>query len=317
MLNNIFNVLAATVSMAVFTFLVGYIPLYIKLDPGYLSLASVASMGLLVSTALSVVIPEGIETVSEASKANGEEHIRAIGVLLLAGFVLMYILDNLGSIPYIGEVFEKFYKNENDRLNQQSNLSPSIIFKSIFLSSITFGLVIHAITDGISLGTSFTRMSGFQLMFYFSLLAHKLPTSISLVTILIKENYSFSIIPFHLGLFALASPITSFITYLALSMGTTDPLAVGYLLLFSGGTFIYVVIHVVLDINTTGDHTGKGMPMQQSEDTSQFSEFTITEEEETEEILIRPKSNSLDGYQLLASLIGMSIPIIFGFLLEH
>ena len=65
---------------------------------------SIFGAGLLVGTALAVIIPEGVQALydlSAESAEDGEEHghrdhATTIGLSLISGFVLMLLIDNLG-----------------------------------------------------------------------------------------------------------------------------------------------------------------------------------------------------------------------------
>lgn len=50
----------------------GAVPFILNLSEKHLSLLSAFGAGLLVSTALAIILPEGIEAFSEASKESGE-----------------------------------------------------------------------------------------------------------------------------------------------------------------------------------------------------------------------------------------------------
>ncbi|BGP15800.1 hypothetical protein JCM10213_005718 [Rhodosporidiobolus nylandii] len=86
------------------TALFAFLPLHIKLSARAVTSVNLFSVGLLVGAALTIVIPEGVAAVFEASEHGGEEgegdgrhHGNAgwIGAALLAGFILMYLIDSL------------------------------------------------------------------------------------------------------------------------------------------------------------------------------------------------------------------------------
>ncbi|CAK7917731.1 metal homeostasis factor Atx2p [[Candida] anglica] len=281
----ILEVLILTAIMGGTSFLAGLLPLMVTLSAHKISIASLLSMGILVSTSLVIVIPEGIETVLDDDSSPVNTY--AIGVFLLAGFLTMYLLDHLGSISVLKGYYHVFNRHSSDA----DLVSFSTVVSSILSSSTTTGLVIHALVDGISLGSSFIKISNFHLVIFFSIIIHKIPTCFSLTTILIKENYNFSLIKYHSAVFALTSPITAIITYLILSFGSIGARTVGYMLLYSAGTFLYVVIHVMTE---TSSNDTNPLPL------SQESESTIYQQE------------SMSTEEFLASIIGMSIPVIIG-----
>ena len=101
------------------SYIAGSIPLFFSLSEEKLQLVSVMGAGLLVGTALSVIIPEGMQTLNmaykghhhEASVASGptasaghghghEEENPAhhlIGVALVLGFIFMLIIDQVAT----------------------------------------------------------------------------------------------------------------------------------------------------------------------------------------------------------------------------
>ncbi|GAA5957991.1 hypothetical protein JCM21900_004739 [Sporobolomyces salmonicolor] len=96
--------------MLVSTLLASFSPLYLKLSPKTVQAVSIYSTGLLVGAALTVVIPEGVATVfmnaqsgDEHHDDDGEEHRQGefetsshwVGVALLGGFILMYLIDSV------------------------------------------------------------------------------------------------------------------------------------------------------------------------------------------------------------------------------
>ncbi|KAL7662449.1 Zinc/iron permease [[Candida] zeylanoides] len=269
--------LVLAVVMAASSYAAGMLPLLVSLSPAHMALASLASMGMLTATALVIVVPEGVATVYTA----GEGDSRAIGLLLLCGFALMYVLDHADAVV--------------PRWHRSSQSHSAV--RSVLSSSLTLGLLVHALVDGVALGTSFTRRSAFSVIMFVSIIVHKLPTCFSLTTMLVREGYPQAMAKVHLAVFAFASPVSCVATYAALSVGSLAPSVVGYLLLFSAGTFFYVVIHVMLDAAAADPH--KAPP-------SQDSEFTIVDGAEP------PQPMTAAG--LAASLAGMAVPIALSLL---
>lgn len=270
--------LVLAVVMAASSYAAGLLPLVVSLAPAHMALALLASMGMLTATALVIVVPEGVAAVY----ATHEGGSRAIGLLLLCGFALMYVLDHADA------VVPRWHRS------QQSTSA----VRSVLLSLLTLGLLVHALVDGVALGTSFTRRSAFSVVVFVSIIVHKLPTCFSLATMLVREGYPLAMAKVHLAVFALALPVLCVATYAALSVGSLAPLVVGYLLLFSAGTFFYVVIHVMLDAAAAADPY-KAPP-------SQESDFTIVDGTEP------PPPMSAVG--LAASLAGMAVPIALSLL---
>ncbi|KAL8293763.1 hypothetical protein RQP46_000464 [Phenoliferia psychrophenolica] len=90
--------------MLLATLLASFTPLYITLSPTRISVISTYATGLLVGAALTVIIPEGVEAVydNRGDRTHGDhahEHEGQmagwIGTALLAGFILMYLIDTI------------------------------------------------------------------------------------------------------------------------------------------------------------------------------------------------------------------------------
>ncbi|BGP24307.1 zipmetalion transporter [Rhodotorula toruloides] len=97
---------ALAVALAVATLLASFLPLHISLSPKAVTRTSTYATGLLCGAALSIVIPEGVTAIFENSGGGDdgsstgvevahEANSGWIGAALLAGFLLMYLVDSL------------------------------------------------------------------------------------------------------------------------------------------------------------------------------------------------------------------------------
>lgn len=116
------------------SYLAGSLPLIMNLSEDKLELVSVLGAGLLVGTALAVIIPEGIRALFTATagnehQANHSDLYSLIGISLVLGFVFMLLVDQSTSRRSGGKE------------------------KSL---TATLGLVVHAATDGVALGAAAT-----------------------------------------------------------------------------------------------------------------------------------------------------------------
>jgi zinc transporter 9 len=125
-------------------------------------------------------------------------------------------------------------------------------------SSTTLGLVIHAAADGIALGASSAASGGsgkrnLGFIIFFALMLHKAPAAFGLTSVLLKQGLSKRMARAHLVVFSLAAPVGALLTWSAAQIlgfaGNDDPsegeFFCGLLLLFSGGTFLYVAVHTM------------------------------------------------------------------------
>lgn len=208
-----------------------------------------------------------------------------VGISLIAGFILMYLIDTLPRRANSSSQPQRFQINLTQfSLNRSSTSDPnpesppqeteyqsSSHGSSSRPSSTTVGLVIHACADGIALGASSasgnSSDSGRNLSFiiFLALMIHKAPAAFGLTTTLLKQGLSKRAARAHLIVFSLAAPAGALITWAAarllgyggLPESMSAEFATGVLLLFSGGTFLYVAMHTMQD-GGHSEHAGNG-----------------------------------------------------------
>ncbi|CCG23491.1 Golgi membrane protein [Candida orthopsilosis Co 90-125] len=246
LLSKFVELFAVTLVMAATTFISSIAPLkFFTVSGTNLTYLTNFSVGVLVGTALLIVLPEGVEILNEGMYKLTSF---TVGLPILVGFVLMFTIEK-----FVGH-------NGNDRISYSAttntNSTTSSVFDegriaftvgSVLKSSITLGLLVHAAVDGISLGSSFADQdSTLQFVMVIALIIHKIPTAFSLGTILSKERLEDKVLLIHLGLFALSTPVSTWITFTIIGFFNTNiQFVTGILLLFSSGTFLYVVFHVI------------------------------------------------------------------------
>ncbi|KAK9469639.1 Zinc/iron permease [Lipomyces arxii] len=180
-----------------------------------------------------------------------------IGVSLLAGFILMYLIDKLpaylatGQLPHHNSVDV----SELRTYSVNSGMSPTSMSDGQVprgSGAMTTGLVIHAAADGIALGASAASSSiALETIIFFAILLHKAPAAFGMTAVLLRSGMHRRTIKQHLLVFSLAAPAGALITWVAIMIiGSTDGGTgiqwwTGILLLFSGGTFLYVAFHVM------------------------------------------------------------------------
>ncbi|SPO21424.1 related to ATX2 - Golgi membrane protein involved in manganese homeostasis [Ustilago trichophora] len=126
------------------------------------------------------------------------------------------------------------------------------------------GLLIHATADGIAMGAS--AQSGDQtltMVVFVAIMVHKAPAAFGLCAMLMSQRLSRTSIRKAVGVFALASPLGAVLTYALLAAffdadissahgGSggegIDGKSIGTALAFSGGTFLFVAFHAVLEL---------------------------------------------------------------------
>ncbi|KAK8040869.1 ZIP Zinc transporter [Apiospora phragmitis] len=320
----VFVLLAQTVVMALASFLAGALPLSMTLSQAQLRLISSIGVGLLVGTSLIVIIPEGIEAISDAS-LSGHNHLKTreddpptsipsgnkppepvptfyIGLSLILGFVLMHIsLSNLAGTtrPVDEEETEGFLGSLAPTPKQSRSLATTI------------GLVIHAAADGIAMGASATAPD-MQLGFiiFIAIMVHKAPAAFGLTSVLLKQGLSKRAARGHLIVFCLASPSGAWATFILVKLlggGSIGPDGeshvsqwwTGMLLLFSAGTFLYVAMHAMQE--------GDGAGHEHSSSSNGYADSHTSQRKPT-------------GPQMrdtLATVVGMLIPMLTQFGHHH
>lgn len=242
------------------------------LSQNHSRIISAIGTGLLVGTCLIIIVPEGIETLYSAAPHDPHSHKRQdtetlpaealyephawVGASLIAGFLLMYLIDQ---VPRHASSITNKAKPLHISLANLSQGPHHAIddgegadnFSSAFVStrnsSTTIGLVIHAAADGIALAaSSFISESSTGFVVFLALMIHKAPAAFGLTSVLLKQGFSKRQARAHLIVFSLAAPLGAIATFIGVNLlagghiqgeaGTR--FVTGLLLLFSGGTFL-------------------------------------------------------------------------------
>ncbi|MEC9473449.1 MAG: ZIP family metal transporter [Actinomycetota bacterium] len=190
------------------------------------TLTSVAS-GLLLGSALLVVLPEGFHMVMDEDGFAYSPLI--LGVAVAAGFVFMLVLESMGLSH---AVHEEHHGHEEGHGHGHVHHPASGSVMSI-------GLSMHAIGDGLAIGAATASgETSISLLVAFGVLVHRVPAALSLGVFSSHETASRRSIVGGFALFALATPVGAIVANLLL-VGADESLT-GLVLLFSAGTFIYV-----------------------------------------------------------------------------
>lgn len=245
----------------------------------------------------------------EQEETNGNAHGKTthhgfephswVGISVIAGFVLMYLIDNIPKLAVSSSQSRPSYisldglglrRRPSETSREDGDGTPASAGSRFLPSSTTTGLVIHSAADGIALGASTTSSSqklGFVV--FLALMIHKAPAAFGLTAVLLKQGLSKRRIKTHLLIFSLAAPVGALATWgVAQLVGNgpneapTTEFSTGILLLFSGGTFLYVAMHTMQesshdDEETTGSlANGYANPYAQHEPKPQGPTLTET-----------------------------------------
>ena len=169
-----------------------------------------------------------------------------VGISLILGFILMYLIDTLPSLAAPSPPPRTNIYSLAELASSPSSLpAGSAGGKAPF--STTLGLVIHAAADGIALGASATQPA-LSFVVFAAILVHKAPAAFGLTTVLLKQGLGKRQARAHLLAFSLAAPAGALGTWMVLRIlgsggagdGRGHSMAwwTGVILLFSGGTFL-------------------------------------------------------------------------------
>ncbi|KAK9876291.1 hypothetical protein WA026_012588 [Henosepilachna vigintioctopunctata] len=233
--------------------LAGAFPFFLQEDK--LKKITVFGAGLLIGTALAVIIPEGIralviEKPHNNKTTNEHEHsdpFSPIGISLVLGFVFMLLIDQI-------------FQNRNESVNGPEKINTA-----------TIGLVVHAAADGIALGAAATTsQTDVEIIVFLAIMLHKAPAAFGLVTYLMHSGVERTKIRKHLIIFSLAAPVLTVVTYFGIGQESKETLndfnATGIAMLFSAGTFLYVAtVHVLSELTqNTHNHSYSKLPSLES-----------------------------------------------------
>lgn len=276
-------------AMLIGCYMAGMIPLIVTLSEDKLQIVSVLGAGLLVGTALSVIIPEGVNTlystqmkqieslhkmhemqvstesgvsVTHTHSADVMEPHSVIGVALVLGFIFMLLVDQISSS------YGRLPPQDPEGLIKQDRQKITA----------TIGLVVHAAADGVALGAAVTTShTDIEMIVFTAIMLHKAPAAFGLVTFLMHEGLDRVKIRKHLLVFALSAPVLAILTYFGISQSTKERLsslnATGIAMLFSAGTFLYVAtVHVLPEIQMQSHRHSIG---DSSSDTKGFRKIEL------------------------------------------
>ncbi|KAF9164653.1 hypothetical protein DFQ27_003307 [Actinomortierella ambigua] len=191
-----------------------------------------------------------------------------IGIALISGFILMFLIDQIGpthahSHNHHVSVAD-FTELHNLQLDDANIRMPSAIAANSAKkrsNPITIGLVVHAAADGIALGASVSKPE-LQFIVFMAIMLHKAPAAFGLSSVLLQHGFTRRQTRQQVAIFSLAAPVGAVLTYIFIRLsGQRDAASLhwwtGMLLLFSGGTFLYVAMHVMNELNRSDrSHSG-------------------------------------------------------------
>lgn len=197
---------------------------------------------------------------SDGKHATAHVPTLEIGLSLILGFILMFLIDrlpqhatdSLQSTPATQHISMDNLSGDRASVDDDAERGFLGAFslreapKVARSMATTIGLVIHAAADGIAMGAS-AASSSMKLGFiiFLAIMIHKAPAAFGLTSVLLRQGLSKRATRAHLVVFSLAAPAGALTTYLLVWIiggGNMDESTghwwTGMLLLFSGGTFL-------------------------------------------------------------------------------
>ncbi len=189
----------------------GLLPLLRAWDRKSIRLLLAFGAGVLLAAAFFHMIPEAIHVLGER-----------VGMYVLAGFLLIYVLERFVMVHPCGEEECEFHH--------------------IGIPAFC-GMTVHALIDGVALGAGFA-MPQLTVAITAAIVLHKLPSALSLTGILLHCNYSRRKIALFMILFSAAAPLGALLSFSVLSAMSGEMLLIGVAV--SAGTFLAIATSDIL-----------------------------------------------------------------------
>jgi zinc transporter 9 len=178
--------------------------------------------GFLLASALLVILPEGF------SLAGDSNHL-LMGGIVLSGFMMMLILEGSGIGHAIHEEHHD-HEGEHGHTHVHHQTAPLLL---------VLGLSLHAAVDGLAIGSAIASgETAISAIIALAVILHKVPAAFSLGVFSMHQNTQKKNVVRDVVLFSLATPV--FIVLSVFMMQNLAHETIGLLLLFAGGTFLYV-----------------------------------------------------------------------------
>lgn len=275
-MDDLWTLILLSLAMLVGCYLAGAVPLAFNLSDDKLRLVSVLGAGLLVGTALAVIIPEGVHALLFPSGGHHEGHVPqktggtntgAVGgaehkeEIKLDGAAAHHhhhesefgveLHSWIGVALVLGFVFMLLVDQIGGHVHSHAGAAEPSSGQNRNKITATLGLVVHAAADGIALGAAAsTSQTHVEIIVFIAIMLHKAPAAFGLVSFLLHEGFDRTRVRRHLTVFAFSAPVLAIITYVGLNQGGNEVLVsnkgTGIAMLFSGGTFLYVAtVHIL------------------------------------------------------------------------
>ncbi|XP_062503439.1 zinc transporter ZIP9-like isoform X2 [Corticium candelabrum] len=339
-MDEFWSLILLSIAMLIGSYVAGSIPLMMTLSEKRLRLVTVLGAGLLVGTALSVIIPEGVHALytSEAHHSHssmpqqpaveqtehnkmkehqekpdmfrtheelhhGDEHNHSSSSLDLHSYIGISITLGFVFMLLLDQIGGSHFEHHgSDGDNSRS---------SIFTA--TIGLVVHAAADGIAMGAAATTAHHeVEIIVFLAIMLHKAPAAFGLATFLLHEGCERTRIRKHLVIFSAAAPVMALITYIGLNWTSTSFSSInatGVAMLFSAGTFLYVAtVHVLQEVSHV--HTNHSTQSCESSSTGTGQKGEMPLQMDIDQRHHNKHSEHLSKFELIALVAGILSPML-------
>lgn len=252
MSSNMGQVVLMALALLILTFTIGILPIYwfsqknnsenIGISGSlnnerYINILAQFGVGMLLGTSFMLVIPEGINECLE--------HGGNVGLNMLLGFLIVYLLDRIVQSIMAGSSVSNpiesggradiLFESWRDLVK-----NPKQVCQAILRNNVVFALFIHGLSDGVALGTAVNNDSLLVVMLI-AIVIHKIPAVLSLSSLMISKQHlpKWEAIS-NLFAFALSTPL-GYIVLSAFNLKHSETMSwlSGNLLLMSGGSLLY------------------------------------------------------------------------------
>ncbi|ORX93986.1 Zinc/iron permease [Basidiobolus meristosporus CBS 931.73] len=243
------------------SFVAGSIPLSFRLSEDKLKILTAFGAGLLIGTALIVIIPEGVETIYSINEAPSTTGFEIPQTTSLAATSLEKRFESLVSRDLnpkdIGEPYSEILPTEV-HINPHKHIGAALALGFAFMlvveqfgthkhpqsthvsltdfsemseplppvkqkSTATIGLIVHAAADGIALGAaSASQQPSLEFLVFIAIMLHKSTSAFGLTAFLLSEGRARNVVRKHLLVFSLAAPVGAILTYLLINARPAD-----------------------------------------------------------------------------------------------
>ncbi|KAL1236991.1 Zinc transporter ZIP9-B [Trichinella spiralis] len=263
--------------MFIGSLMIGIVPTIVSLPENRIKLSGALGAGLLVGTALGVIVPEGIHAIHASPHLNAEgkhfDHYENIPINKDVNVVKQFIPRPKD----LHTAQENWLMHECSAVNFEGKsriIGVTLLYGFLFMFLIehiterythgndrgrvrihhgwmaTIGLIVHSATDGIALGAAAFADSSVTFIIFLAVLLHKAPAAFGLSTYLLNEGFEKSKIRKLLIIFSSSAPLATLLTFAGISQAqighsaSSSSNVIGILLLISAA-FVQQERHVL------------------------------------------------------------------------